>query len=811
MATKPKAWVWGVLGMAALSVVGLGCGSAGIGRSPTRGEGTATVTQHTQSPDFAKAMNALTDVWGEAALKRPEGPTYDYFANLLPPLRYVDADFKCYPIVLSAPNALVKGRLVSDGSCVNALARQANWKGETGVPVRFYAGDSREVFGSDLGRLQGPTYAAGYLPIARFTYTTADGAVFSEEAFAPVDEKLAAQGAVFVKFTLVKSAGAKRGGKKEVTGAGGAATRAVAGVESAENAALNLKVYDDKLEARFETGEVTLVKNGHVVTGGHLFGLLYPQYASAPGRAAVIAPLTQGESAYLAIFTKPIQSDEADADLTPEWYQVERDRCAKTWDAILARGMVVQTPERVVNDAWRASVIGDYELFKGDEIHYSAGNQYDKRYIGEGGDTLRATALWGQAADARRLMPAQFEYTRKGLEFHQAALKLQMLAHYFQLTHDADFVRSIRPSWEKEINVILNGREKTTGMLPREKYCGDIATMVYSLNSNSNCWRALRDASVMLAELGETQRSQELAATADEYRKVILAAVDKATRRDVDPPFLPIALSGEEDPHRPIWGSTIGSYWNLMIEYVLGSEVLRPDSQSCTFVLRYIQQNGGMCMGIVRARSESLNFWVTGGRLNDLYGMRYALTLLRRDEPDRALVSFYGKLAQGMTRGTFIGCEGSSIGSVDQFGRQMYLPPNSAGNANFLEQLRYLLVQDYDLNDDGRPDTLRLLFATPRAWLEDGKEIRVDHAPTAFGEVSVTAKSNLKDGRVDVNLHLPDAHGLDRKYVRLRLPAGHKVLSAVTADGKQLPVANGETIDLSGLSGNTTLTAMVSR
>src|SRR5262249_35356010 len=152
-----------------------------------------------------------------------------------------------------------------------------------------------------------------------------------------------------------------------------------------------------------------------------------------------------------------------------------------------------------------------------------------------------------------------------------------------------------------------------------------------------------------------------------------------------------------------------------------------------------------------------------------LYGMRYVLTLLQRDEPDRALVSFYGKLAQGMARGTFIGCEGSSIRSVDQYGRQMYLPPNSAGNANYLQQLRYLLVQDYDLNDDGRPETLRLLFATPRAWLADGKEIRVERAPTAFGEVSVHAKSEIGNDRVTVEVDAP-ARAAEKMLLRLRLP-----------------------------------------
>lgn len=808
MRMKRQAWVSAVL-VAAVSMVGVGRGFAAVGS--TSGAESTQVKWGNGEAGIDEAMKSDVDVWGEAALKRPEGPTYEYFEKLLPPLRYVDADFKCYPIVLSAPNAEIKGRLISDGSCVNALARQANWHGETGVPVKFYIGDKREVFGSDLGRLAGPTYAEGYLPIAQFQYTTVEGAVFAEEAFAPVDEKLAAHGTVFVKFTLVKSSGLKRRTKPAMASGDKSGAAAVAGVESAANAALNQKEYDEKLEARFETGEVNLMRENRVLSGGgkDVLGLLYPLYSSAPGRSAIVAPMLEGESAYLAVFTKPMAAGEVGAPMTPELYDAERQRCVKTWDDILARGMVVETPERVVNDAWRAAVIGDYELFSGNQIHYSAGNQYAKRYIGEGCDTLRATAMWGQIDDARRLMPAQFQYTRKGLEYHQAALKLQMLAHYFQLTRDVAYVQKIRPMWEKEISVILGGREKDTGMLPREKYCGDIAALVYSLNSNSNCWRALRDMSVMLGELGETQRAEELATTAAGYRKVILAAIEKATRRDVNPPFVPIALSGEEDPPKPIWGSTIGSYWNLMIEYVLGSGVFTPESQTCTDVLSYIQQNSGLCMGIVRARAESLNFWVSGGRLNDLYGMRYALTLQRRDEPDRALVSFYGKLAQGMTRGTFIGCEGSSIASVDEYGRQMYLPPNSAGNSNYLQQLRYLLVQDYDLNDDGKAETLRLLFATPRAWMGDGKEIRVSHAPTAFGEVSLTAKSQLKEGRVVVDVELPKG-GADKKLVRLRLPDGYHVTSAEAA-GKMLPVEKGETIDISTLRGKVTVTAKVAR
>ncbi len=135
---------------------------------------------------------------------------------------------------------------------------------------------------------------------------------------------------------------------------------------------------------------------------------------------------------------------------------------------------------------------------------------------------------------------------------------------------------------------------------------------------------------------------------------------------------------------------------------------------------------------------------------------------------------------------------------VDEFGRQMYLPPNSAANANFLQQLRYLLVQDFDLDDDGRPETLRLAFGTPRRWLQDGQEIGVTAAPTAFGEVSFSIHSDLAQQRVEAEVSLPKLKPA-RTLLRFRLPDGWRLKSATSRE-RALTVA-GETVDLTGLSG----------
>src|SRR5207244_13340192 len=90
--------------------------------------GCATSSRHLPTP--TQVIESKRDLWGEAALKQPGGPTYEFFEKLLPPLRYVDADFHHYPILLSGPGFLTKGRLLSNGSQINALARQPNWANE---------------------------------------------------------------------------------------------------------------------------------------------------------------------------------------------------------------------------------------------------------------------------------------------------------------------------------------------------------------------------------------------------------------------------------------------------------------------------------------------------------------------------------------------------------------------------------------------------------------------------------------------------------------------------------------------------------
>ncbi|MGI8908504.1 MAG: hypothetical protein ACR2IE_18670 [Candidatus Sumerlaeaceae bacterium] len=719
-------------------------------------------------PELQTACDSLTDYFGEQAIQRPEGPTYDFFAKLAPPQRYVTAAYKDYPIVLGAPGALRKARIVSNGSAVNPRNESKMWH-DNGLPVTFFIGDdTATTFGLDKATTPHPRLAEGYLPIAQLECSH-NGTTYTEEVFVPVREPYIKYAGMMLRFG---------------TSAGSGIIRA----------------------------ELTSPKTPDGTTGTKV-GKNYVCDAAGRGliwfsdgwkwdaeRSSLVAQISSSSPAFLTILTDPLFLTPEPANA--EAYAAERARCVDAWKAILARGTQVEVPEPIVNDAWRASLLGNYVLLKGDDMNYSANNNYEKLYAAEGGDAVRSLMLFGQLEDGKRTTPPVMDYWRNELTNHQAAFALQLFAHTFWLTHDCDYVEQQRPRWNREVQEILNSRDKSTGLLPKERYAGDIPTFVHSLNVNANCWRGIRDMAAVLAECGKTAEADGLAVEAASFRKAILEAVEKSVYRDFKPPFVPMALFGEEKPHENLNSDHFNAYYCLMAPYVLGSEVFGPGADYETWLLETFQQRGGLSMGMVRSHPRT-PLYIGGHAVNNLYGLRLTQTLLRRDDVDRALVSFYGKLGNAVAPGTFYSGEASGILPNDEYGRPFYLPPNSAANAFLLWMLRYMIVQDWDLNDDGKSETLRLLYATPKDWLRDGAKIKMERAPTAFGEISLNVESKLSSGEVTVRFKAPDRKP-DKTLLKLRLPDGYNPKSA-DAGGKSIAIDDKGIADLTGLTGEQTI------
>jgi hypothetical protein len=755
-------------------------------------------------PSFAEVLASPRDLWGEAALAQPNGPSYEFFAPLLPPPRYVHADFRHYPIILCPPGEIPatpvpfvrgnhpglrpKARLISDGRGLNLRGGSRSWN-DTGTPVTFRVGPDEFLFGSLRDRVTEPVLAEGWLPIVeiRYAHRTPVGAegmvplsptreappaeVYRLEAFASTDPALAPHCVVFVKFDLAQ---------------GGNGFVAV------------------EVDA---PGPVTFADGRLTDAAGHVLALADSGWKRERGR--LVARLRAGDSATLALPSVPLPAATT-LRVSPADYAAQRAACADTWRTLVGRGTQVEVPEPLVNHAWRNALVQNFQLINHGQLRYSTGNQYDQIYSAEGSDAVLALLSWGFPREARRLLEPIFDFSRRGLELHQASFKLGNLVRYTRLTGDTAAVRELRPRWEPEAQRFVLGRTGPGGLYPKEQYCGDIHTPVQSLNVNAKAWRALHDLAALLADTGEPEPARRYAADAAAFRPVVLDAIRRTTSRTTSPPFVPIALDGGEPVHSPILRDRIGSYWNIIIGYTIGSGIFPVGSPEAEWIPRFQEQHGGIFLGMVKSGGAQFNFWSGEQRVNPLYGTRYTLDTLRRDDPDRALVSFYGTLAQGLTRNTFVGGEGCTLDPVDAGGRFFYCPPNSAASAHVLSMLRHLLVQDWDEDDDGRPDTLRLLFATPRRWLEDGKVIRVPRAPTPFGEVSVTVESRLAAGEVIARVRLPDRDTPRRTQLRIRAPDGWKVTSAAGAQGP-LSVDPRGTADLTELRGEQVLRFRVGR
>src|SRR5205085_12356862 len=172
--------------------------------------------------------------------------------------------------------------------------------------------------------------------------------------------------------------------------------------------------------------------------------------------------------------------------------------------------------------------------------------------------------------------------------------------------------------------------------------CGDIATPVHSLSVESKAWRALHDLPPVLRALGDEALAGRVVRAEAEAKPRVLDALRRSLRRDTTPPFVPNALLADERAHDPITATRIGSYWNLVINYTIGSRLFPAGSEEELWVPRYLETHGGLCMGMVRAGGTAHAFWTGPDRVNPLYGTRYVVDALRRDDPERALARFYG-------------------------------------------------------------------------------------------------------------------------------------------------------------------------
>lgn len=491
-----------------------------------------------------------------------------------------------------------------------------------------------------------------------------------------------------------------------------------------------------------------------------------------------------------------------DRPVSPATYAAARESTIAYWRGRLSEGMSISVPESRVQNAERALLVQDLVL----TWRYSIGNPYEEFSFPESVDVAQVLAEHGFQSVARSILATSL--TRKATPYPnwKKGERLLAVAEYVRLSGDRAFLERATPVLGGYVAALGRQIRAGGGLLERERYSSDIPAAVYGLHSQAVVWAGLRAIAGVWAKAGETAQATVCRRLAARLGAALTRAVRASERTLADGSlFIPVQLLDVERPYASLTQERLGSYWNLVMPYALASGFFAPGGREARGALRYMLLHGSRLLGLVRAGAYALYGKDAGPPLSgtdQVYGNNVARFLADNDQADQLVLSLYGNLAAGMTPQTFVSGEAATIAPLDGAGyRAMYLPPNGASNAAFLETLRLMLVHETRTG-------LELAYSTPRSWLEAGRRIAVSGAPTSFGPLSYSLAA--RSGAVDVSVDVPDR--ADKVSLRLRLPRGERI-SGVTLAGRPFHRfdAAHATLDLSGLSGSRELVARLSR
>jgi hypothetical protein len=315
------------------------------------------------------------------------------------------------------------------------------------------------------------------------------------------------------------------------------------------------------------------------------------------------------------------------------------------------------------------------------------------------------------------------------------------------------------------------------GLLPKWSYGGDISDVqCYALYANYCCWRGLLDTAWLLDELGEPETARRYADEARDYRTSIDRAVGGSYQRDHQPPFLPLRLHATRPDEQM-------DYYQLFAGCILDLAPFEKGSQHFRWISDFLEQDNRVFCLLPRFRRD-----VGPGGLDALYGKGFLLAKLREDRVKEFLLGFYAFLAFNMDHETFASRETNALYASDLHLRSAYPVPDMSdplpcSSAVALQLLRHMLVSEELAGPGERSGNLLLLPAVPRAWLRDGRRIRLAAWPTEFGPVSLEVRSATDTGRIGIALNCPQRNPYRTVKLRVRHPEARSIRS-VTVDGQ---------------------------
>lgn len=728
------------------------------------------------------ALRSTVDVWGTEAVEAPDGPSRANVGGRLLPLMLGDPSFLAasgfpYVVCTDAVGSDTYALHVIDGSQILAeftpLWSTPNWdvpfprsdrSGDAAPHFTFHVGD--EVFGQAQERLRLPVLRDGWLPVLHVEYQDDHGGRWRHESFAGT-ERL---GGVLASWLRLERA----------DGRGDAAATA------AEPTRITVEV------AHQARDRMALDDNGVLHLDGHPF-VIGPAGAEWDGQRLAY----RVDSAItLCLLNQPADAPQGVRDDVDGAYDAALTAACEYWRSRRDAGTRVELPDSDAQNAVDNLLIQNLMT----QERYSVGNPYEFVFTMEGHETVESLLVYGYVHEAREALQRLVHTTNgPGPEWYESwerGVKLSAVGRYTSVSGDASLLNenlSVYEGYRESFEAQMDADPQ--GLLAPERYAWDIPDLIYGWHSQACAWRGLADVSEALAGAGDEERAAEWEQTATRLSTALRKVLEEqGAWLDDGSYFIPVSLLGDEKPYASLTESRLASYWNLVAPYALTTGIVPPDSREGRGLLEYMKLHGSWFLGLTRfngiydpptpigevAPGGTGGYKTTG--IDNAWGVQGAKYLAMCHDGDRLALTILSKLLNGMTPGTFLDGEATTVGfAPDDVYRSTWYPPNSTSNALYLLTLRdALLYEERTATGERR---LHIGMGVPREWLAPGAGIRLSDAPSTVGPVSIALTPDGDGKRLQVEVTADGVKGPVELVVHLRTPGQRRfTLSEQAAD-----------------------------
>jgi hypothetical protein len=359
------------------------------------------------------------------------------------------------------------------------------------------------------------------------------------------------------------------------------------------------------------------------------------------------------------------------------------------------------------------------------------------------------------------------------------------LSEHYEVTGDTAWLKKHAPRLKANAEWILRQRRLLTkiipggeqlwskGLQPAHVVTPDSERMhMQYYETEAYYWLAVKRLAQILTRIDPAEASR-LSDEAEAYRKDLAAAIDRSIERSPVVPvrdgtyrsFIPFApyvrgFAAGAWGWRRCQGHVGAIYWDTVQSadpLISPAGLLSPLDRRVQGHLDVLEDRLMLENSKIRERSPDFDpatDWFSRASWQYQCGLeRHANIDLAADDAPNFLRSLLNQYAVDIMPGEYTFREHTTGGPPDKIYEE----------SCFLERFRNMLVME-------EGDTLWLARATPRAWLEQGKTIRVKQAPTHFGDLAFEIVSDVDHDTVTATIELPSRVRPKCVFLRLRHP-----------------------------------------